>query len=643
MTWSHFILGINAFIFLTGFGSCGSSHEDETASASDTCAPVSLSGSPRSGNAGVAQVFSIDPMTSSGNFQLTPRSGSLDHYRVQVPLENLSGYGILKGKYIEVGNGLNCGGQFGAFESRNQFSYSHQDDRFQESMVYFYGDQYQQAMDQAGYLVNRNSVRIIAHCDLEDNAFFSRKKQLDGSMDELVCLGDSVMSRGAYYSDDAVVTLHELQHGATSDNYSLNHDLNQFWYDEAGALNEAVSDFMSLMFTEVYSPPGSSMDPRTFSRWALGTFDPAESHLRGAHFCPMYDSRFPNCDAYPQFYSPTNENGNNLAISYVYPDGLGWPYPNNHKGANLVQTIFSQFKNQEEIHNTGMIILGALWDAYSSVKQNHPGTEAVIRKAMTQVLMESIRHLPAPNTRTNHSPVTFIGLAANIMSYSNQISDLSDADRVSLGQAFKKRGLYEFPALASSSWLKVGEGTNSRIPTTSTPGVYVLDDPLVLRNWLLRMGANSGLIKADLANSGNSQLDPGEVAALWFDLENQSDITAGGVLVTATSTTPHLVFLDESTNIGYMTLSGSNQAQIMYGKVNGKQIVSAFNPAGGAPLIPIGNTYFRTNPFFNKSWRTALWVKVSPDAAHGEVIKLQVQATPANGVPSTQEFSVTIH
>ncbi len=36
--------------------------------------------------------------------------------------------------------------------------------------------------------------------------------------------------------------------------YSSEYDLNQFWYDEAGSLNEAISDFMSLMFTESFLP-----------------------------------------------------------------------------------------------------------------------------------------------------------------------------------------------------------------------------------------------------------------------------------------------------------------------------------------------------------------------------------------------------
>ena len=52
----------------------------------------------------------------------------------------------------------------------------------------------------------------------------------------------------------------------------------------------------------------------------------------------------------------------------------------------------------------------------------------------------------------------------------------------------------------------------------------------------------------------NSKLDPGEVAAVWFDIENQSDVTAGGVVITATSKDPDLIFLDDAINIGFLPL-----------------------------------------------------------------------------------------
>ena len=104
----------------------------------------------------------------------------------------------------------------------------------------------------------------------------------------------------------------------------------------------------------------------------------------------MYDSRFPECDQYPNFKSPNEKNGFITALSYVYPDGVGWPYSFNDKKADaddvepkvnqkdidnkdLLLNAYTSFPAQEEIHNTGMVILGALWDAYEAIKSNHSG------------------------------------------------------------------------------------------------------------------------------------------------------------------------------------------------------------------------------------------------------------------------------
>ena len=634
----NFRLSLCCLSIIFGLSSCGQSLSETN--FSDSCAPPQLS--TNAGDTGFANVFSPDPIVSSGDLSLTPKGVNFDLYRTQVKLENLTGEGILKGKYVEVGNGLVCGGQFSAFETKNQFSYSHNDNRFQESMVYYYGDRYQEQIDQAGYLMTTRPTHIIAHCELDDNAFFMRKVGIGEESEQLVCLGDSVSSPGAYYSDDAVVTLHELQHGTTGDNYSMSQDLNQFWYDEAGALNESISDFMSLMFTESYIPASSAVDTRVFSRWALGTFDPEENNTRGAHRCPTYDSRYPECDQFPKFQIANPENGNQSSISYIYPDGVGWPFPNNFKKQNAALGVFESFTSQEEIHNSGMVILGGLWDAYMNLKKINPGNDAKVKRGMIQLVLESLRHLPSPNSRTNHSPVTFVGFASNLVTYADSIPEFTPEDKQAISDALKSRGLFGFIPVDSPQWMGIAAGVNQRIKHSTTPGVFVIDDPMILQRWLLRMGGKPSIVKQNAA-SANAKLDPGDTAAIWFDIENESDITAGGVLITASSKDPDLVFLDGSTNIGYMTLSGESQAQIMYSKINGKNIVKALNPPGAGSGIPLGNSYFMTNPFFNKTWRTALWVRVSAEAQHGKMIKIQVQATPSNGVTSVKEFPVVIN
>jgi hypothetical protein len=450
-------------------------------------------------------------------------------------------------------------------------------------------------------------------------------------------------TQGAFYGDDAQVTVHELQHATTQDNYSLNADMNQLNYDEAGALNEAISDFMSLVFSDTIVPPNPTIDPRVFSRWALGMFDPKSSHLRGAHKCPTYDSHYPNCDRFPAFELPSGTNGNSITLSYVYPDGLGWPYPNNYGGASGLKNTIENYPAQEEIHSAGIMITGTLWDLYSALKENHSSDEAFARTIMTQWILETVRHLPAANTSTNHSPVNYITFTGLLVTLADQFPALTSDDKSIIKKVLAARGFYDYPTIASKDWMVVGTGTNETIVNTPSPGLFIEDDPLILRRWLINSSKDPSTVTQNLGSGLNGQLDPGETAAIWFDIQNNSNITAGGVLVTVTSNDPQVSILDSSYNLGYMTDTGLNQTQIVYGKVNGTSIVASLNASGNAYAIPIGNSYFKTNFLFNRNPMTAIWVKVSPQANHGKVVQFSVQATPSNGVTSTQEFAVTIH
>jgi hypothetical protein len=603
------------------------------------CAPTSLS--KNAGDLGKARVFLPDPMSASGNADLLASSSQLNTYAQDVDLSHLSGYGVLQSKYVEVVNGVDCQRGFGAYEPTHQFIYSHQDRRFQEAMTYFFGDAYQANMEQLGYLQSVGPVSLVAHCVPRDNAYFERKTS-GTTTTNLVCLGDSKSSPGASYADDAVVLIHELQHASTVDNYSMDHDLNQFVYDEAGALNEAISDFMGLIFSDSLQADNFSLDPRIFSRWALGKFDPDTSHVRGAHRCPVYDPGYPNCDQFPAFGFSNSNPGPAAHVSFVYPDGIGWPYPAYYSGAEAALRVYRNYPYQEEIHDAGVLMEGALWDAYSEIVNNHSKNKTQAKQLMTQLVMESVRHLPAPNLDSNASPVHLIGFASNLIAYAGQIPNFTPADEASLKFALKARGLYDYAALSSATWMAVGTGTNLYISNTPTPGIRVLDKPDVLRQWLRQLDKDPSLVEQTLSTGLNFRLDPGEVAALWFDVQNTADITAGGVLVTATSKDPDIRILDQA-NIGYLLRSGKNSTQIMYGKINGNLIVQSMNPAGNPAALPIGNSYFKTNPLFDQGPDTAIWVKVRAQAPHGKVVNLEVSALPSNGVAATKMFPVTIN
>jgi len=629
-------------VSMFGVVGCGKTESNSSPLSNKLCAPTTLS--KVAADTGPALVFMPDPLAASGNLSLLPTSMQLDSYRKPVTLTHLSGEGVLKGTYITVLNSLQCDDGFGAYDPKNQFQYTHDDFRFQEAMAYYFGDIYQTSLDTMGYLASKKPVNIVAHCEMDDNAFFTRSNKSDVPGIELVCLGDSVKTPGASYADDAIVTIHELEHATTVDSYSLNQNMNQFWYDEAGALNEAISDFMGLIFTDAYLYPEFNLDPRVFSRWALGTFDRKASHVRGAHKCPSYDSNFPDCNQFPTFSPPHSLKAPTGTISYVYPDGLGWPYPGNSKEGYSVLDAYQRFPSQEEIHNAGILALGALWDVYDAIKKNHPNESEsdFANRAMSQLVLESVKHLPSANSATNHSPVTLIGFASNLITYANQIKGINSKDLSLIQETLKARGLSNPATLPSEDWMDIGTGTNIFFSNTPTPGIHVVDDPEVLQKWLMNMGGNPDIVTQNLDSEINSRLDPGEVAVIWFDIQNNLETTAGGVLVSVTSKDPDLRVLDGLTNIGYMTLSGLNQTQVMYGKINGTAIVSVLSPVEGGG-VPVGNSYFKTNPFFNQNWRTGIWVKVSPNAAHGKKTELEVRATPANGITAVRNFPITIY
>ncbi len=612
-------LFLSLVVALLGAASCSPSQSSPAPQSS--CAPTSLSVTASS--TGPALIFQPDPMIDSGNANLTPTSSQLDQYRKSVTLSHLSGEGVLQGQYANVLNGLQCNMAHNAYDPGNQFAYSHSDPRFQEAMAYYYGDQFRASLDGLGYLQPAGSIDIIAHCMQDDNAFFERIVQADGTTVQHVCLGDSVATPGASYADDGIVTAHESEHATTMDTYSPIQDLNQFWYDEAGSMNEAISDFMGLLFTDQWVP--SSFDPRLFSRWALGTFVPNDVNTRGAHLCPAYDSAYPDCGNYPNFSADKN------TISYVYPDGVGWPYANNYAAPGYASQAFKTYSAQEEIHNAGTLLEGALWDVYTALQSNHGGSADAARAAAIPLVLEAVKQLPHPSS-ANLSPVTFIGFAANVVQAAKTLG-YSTTDQNSVAAALEARGLYNTPQL-SAGWAAVGPGVSY------SPGVKILDNPNTLKNWLGSMGGDPTIVTQGLTTGLNGKLDPGEVDAIWFDIQDTASLTAGGVLVTVTSNDPNVTFLDGNTNIGAVS---SSQAQIFYGKINGTTIVNALSSSNATYHVPASNSYFGTDPLLSGTWRAALWISVSPNAKAGEVATFQIQAEPSNGAAATVNFPVTIN
>jgi hypothetical protein len=360
----------------------------------------------------------------------------------------------------------------------------------------------------------------------------------------------------------------------------------------------------------------------------LGTFIPNHKNSRGAHKCPAYDPSYPNCGSFPTFSAQNN------TISYVYPDGLGWPYANQFAGPGYVSKAFSTSKVQEEIHNAGVLFAGALWDVYDGLLANYGGSETQARMLSSKVVLEAIKLLPKP-TSASRSPVTFRGFADQMVAVAPAVG-LTAQDQAAMVSALTARGLYG-GTLLGNNWGTVGPGKSA------TPGLRIQDNPTLIKEWLLSIlgGDGSALVPQGVTTGLNSQLDPNELVAVWFDLLNNDAQTAGGVELTVKSLDPDVTF--ESNPDLNRGLLGSDTAQIRYGKVNGTNIVTALTSSNQTYHVGTGNSYFRTNPFFDSKWTTALWVRVGKNAAHGKVIHFQVSLAPTNGPVSVIDFPATIH
>ena len=614
MTWkkllSQFVL---LFLFFLPLFGCGvkDTEIEETICLSDELPELSQSD-------GEGYVFITDPISSSGEVSLSPTSLQLNDYSQRVKLENLTGKGILQGEHVEVLNGISCDENFNAYNIENLFLYSHDEEGFQETMSYYYSDQYLSYLNKIDNYENEGSFRVVAHCMNDDNAFFYRSQDALGNVIQKVCLGDSVVTPGASYADDASVIIHELQHASTTSLYSQIYELNQFWTDEAGALNEAVSDFFSLMYLHSEVDP---LDPKVFSRWALGTFIPNYRGNRGAHLCPEYDERFPICDLYETSASGFSADENK--VSYSYPDGLGWPFANNFSAPGYLRSVYLNYQSQEEIHNNATVLVGALWDVYEAILENKQDlTQA--RDQTGELVLESLKHLPQP-TEVNVSPVNFIEFSNALIEWAVELN-WSEQDQTSLEQALANRGLYSYSSV-EDGWAAVGEGEDDNL------GLKIIDNGIKLKAWLYTIGSDPDIINQSLGDGNtNSKMSPGEVVVVWFDVKNQSEQTVGSTYFDVTSMHPSVTFLDLSANLGAIS---DSKVQMQYYKINGTGIVDVLSSENETMNVPTGSSYFQTNPFFGEDPSTAIWVKIDDSIESGEVVDFQLDIYPSNGEAQT--------
>ena len=570
--------------------------------------PSNVGTTPIAGTTGNGKVFTLDPLISSGNASLSPGSSTLGNFTSTVALSNLLGYGVLKGTYVDVVSDR-CSESYGAYSASNDFLYSHGDDRFAEVMNYHYGDQFRSDLFASSALYPSGSFLMIANCDVTDNAYYSQGLDAHGNLIDYVCIGkSSAYPTTTSFSEDGEVMMHELQHATTGHAYSSTEDFNKLNYDEAGAVNEALSDFIGLIQAdpEVVSP----FKNFEFSRWALGLLF-SQSAMRGAARCPVWTADYPTCASFNKAASGFSESAKR--ISFAYPDGLGWPYAGPAAGSTL-RTVWTTNLGFEEIHQTAPIITGAMWEIYDAFK-TASGDETTSRRRLQRLLMETIKTLPKASA-ADPSPVTMPVLATKLVAMAATVTAgvFTAGEQTTIANILAARGLTSIPTVADG-W--AGVGPNG---VAGHAGLFFYETVAV--------------------GTANNRMHAGEQGMVWFDISNSSANTAAAPLIKVTSSDARIKFSGVTKNPGYVS---NTVAFIRYGKINGSNIVTQMNNGAGTHT-GITSSYFNGSQLYGVNSETALFIEVAAGTPVGTSFTFTLDITPANktSATSTVVFPVTL-
>ncbi len=560
------------------------------------------------GTTGTGKAFILDPMNDSGNAVLSPASSTIGNFTSSVSLTNLTGLGVLKGSYVDVVTDA-CKMNYGARSNSNDFNFSRSDARFNEVMTYYHGNKFRSELQASSSLYPTGSFLMIANCNVTDNAYYTIGTNSAGATVPFVCMGKSkTYSATTTFSDDAEVITHEMQHGVTAAAYSATEDFNKLIYDEAGAMNEAISDFVALMQADadVVSPFKNT----DFSRWALGQFF-SSSLLRGAAKCPIWTPDYPTCSNYSK--SSTGFSASARRVSFAYPDGLGWPYAGPSASATL-KSVWTTNTGFEQIHQTSPIFTGALFDIFLDLKAAS-GDGPTSKRRLLRLLMETIKGLPKYSV-SNPSPVTMPGFATAMIALAagSTAGTFTAPEQTIISNDFSARGLTGIPVVVDG-WASVGAGS------TAAAGIYFQESTAV--------GVKDNRLKA------------GETGYIWFDIANSSANTAAAPLIKVTSSDSRVRFSNSSANPGYIS---STVAFIRYGKINGSTIVTQMNNGTGVQNTGMTNSYFGGTSLYGVNSDTALLIEIASGTPGGTVVNFTVEVDPVNKqtTKSTLTFPVTL-
>ncbi|HET8961057.1 M36 family metallopeptidase [Nocardioides sp.] len=247
-----------------------------TTVAALTAAPIQAAPAGSASSTGVASVFKVNPVQSSGDQTLRDEKDSATAVPASeyatVTLGNLDGSGYLSGAWANVRSTTGAL----AYSDTNRFVYDRSQDEFEQVMAYYWVDQAQEYLQSLGFgsslppiLKRPFDVRINQNGI--DNSYMWDKK-------DLIRLGKG----GVDDAEDAEVIVHEYGHAVHND------QIPGFGGSfDAGAIGESFGDYLAVSVGldtardsgwPVRAPESCPMD------WDATSYDPTAPHcIRNFH------------------------------------------------------------------------------------------------------------------------------------------------------------------------------------------------------------------------------------------------------------------------------------------------------------------------------------------------------------------------
>ena len=413
------------------------------------------------------------------------------------------------------------------------------------------------------HFFNGETLRAYARCDVKDNAFFDPPTFS-------LCLGYLSEYPQVKIAHDPSVIQHEMGHALTvvmnnmrtiahTTDFPFRSDIKYFFYDEAGSINEGVSDFYAHIF-----------DQRdAVFEYVFGTFENMDSYFR------------PIIEDHPQ-HAP--------GISTNVEDRLSYPHFINYVPDNPNSVL-------EDVHQGGMIASHFLTALKRSLMESCLWTHEEAAKKIFNILTETYAYLGDLSSTGNDfyprgtvnlsSDLDPFGVPSSLLWYSrvrpinyrswsqtfarffvqtianplfkncngtyyskDVFEQILDSYGLLLFENYNDDGNHHtFGHTGNNHKINLENRLKSIMATKDLIGldvredkssVYIFDkrrDMLDAVESLLDIGLTSEIstkIDSELIhNNGNGQISPGEVVGIAFNLYNKSNTEMGGVQILA--------------------------------------------------------------------------------------------------------------